>query len=152
LVPRVKLETWEDLVHLVFKDFEVHQEEGDQEELLVLQERAESQDKTERTESQVHKDCKVCPDPWELLETRGQWVSRDNKETLEFQDPKDQEETLERMEFPEIMDHLGLLALQVTEELQEVLDPEDSRVCPALLAKMACLERMEMPVCKDHQV
>jgi len=89
-------------------------------------------DRMVRTEKMDHKVYKDFPGPWDPLETRGLWVNKVDKETLELLDSRDPEETLARTVFLAtlgLLDHPGPLESVVR---PVPLDPEASRVCQDL--------------------
>merc|ERR1719376_415652 len=128
------LETLEDLVHPVCKVLEDLQEEEVQEELQVPWENQETMDRMEKLENQ---DFKV------YLEGLAQWVLLVIRDLLVIRVPKD---------LLEYQDHQELGVTQAKMDVQAEVDQQVSKECLVPLERMAWLEKMERPVCKDHRV
>jgi len=148
---RENMETWEGLDHLDCRDSEDHLAGEDQEEQWDHQGRVESLDKMVRTESQVHRVCRVFQDLWEPPETRVQWASRASRVIPECLDLKDLEVIQAKMAYLATVDLLVRQVLLVTEVLLEVLDQEAFKACLVPLGKMEWQDVMVSLDFRDHQ-
>lgn len=137
-------------MHPVCKGLEDLQEDEVQEELQVLWENQETMDRMEKLENQDFKVFLEGLAQWELLVIRGLLVIRVLKGLRECQDHQELGVTQAKMDAQAEVDHQDKLDQQEKEVYQEVLDQEVSKECLVLLERMAWLEKMERPVCKDH--
>jgi len=139
-------------VHPVCKVLEDLQEDEVQEELQVPWENQETMDRMEKLENQDFKVFLEGLAQWELLVIRDLLGIRVPKDLLEYQDHQELGVTQAKMDVQAEVDHQDKLDQQEKEVYQEVLDQEVSKECLVLLERMAWLEKMERPVCKDHLV
>jgi len=138
-------------VLLVCKVLEDLQEEEVQEGLQVLWENLETMDRMEKLESQDFKVFLEGLAQWVLLVIRDQLVIRVLKDLLEYQGHQELGVTQAKMDDQAEVDHQDKLVQQGREVYQEVQDQEVSKECQVPLERMEWLEKMEKPVCKDHQ-
>ena len=136
---------------LVCKVLEDLQEEEVQEGLQVLWENLETMDRMEKLESQDFKVFLEGLAQWVLLVIRDQLVIRVLKDLLEYQGHQELGVTQAKMDDQAEVDHQDKLVRQGREVYQEVQDQEVSKECQVPLERMEWLEKMEKPVCKDHQ-
>ena len=136
---------------LVCKVLEDLQEEEVQEGLQVLWENLETMDRMEKLESQDFKVFLEGLAQWVLLVIRDQLVIRVLKDLLEYQGHQELGVTQAKMDDQAEVDHQDKLVQQGREVYQEVQDQEVSKECQVPLERMEWLEKMEKPVCKDHQ-
>ena len=88
---------------------------------------------------------------WEHLVIRDQLVIRVLKDLLEYQGHQELGVTQAKMDDQAEVDHQDKVGQQGREVYQEVQDQEVSKECQVPLERMEWLEKMEKPVCKDHQ-
>lgn len=136
---------------LVCKVLEDLQEEEVQEVPQVQWENLETMDRMEKLESQDFKVFLEDLAQWVLLVIRDQLVIRVLKDLLEYQGHQELGVTQVKMDDQAEVDHQDKLVRQGREVYQEVQDQEVSKECQVPLERMEWLEKMEKPVCKDHQ-
>ena len=136
---------------LVCKVLEDLQEEEVQEAPQVQWENLETMDRMEKLESQDFKVFLEGLGLWVLLVIRDLLVIRVLKDLLECQGHQELGVTQVKMDDQAEVDHQDKLVRQGREVYQEVQDQEVSKECQVPLERMEWLEKMEKPVCKDHQ-
>lgn len=139
-------------MHPVCKVLEDPQEEEVQEELQVLWENQETMARMEKLENPDSKAFLEGLAQWVLLVIRDLLVIRVLRDLLECQGHQELGVTQAKMDVQAEVDHQDRLDQQEKEVYQEVLDQEVSKECLVHLERMAWLEKMERPVCKDHLV
>lgn len=147
--PRESLETWVDQEPLGCKAFEDHPAGGVQEVPQDPWASLGTMVKMERQGNQVFRVCLAGLDQWGHLETRELLETREQRVPQEFRDLREVGEMLARMETMADQDPPDQTDLQEIEELQAVLDREDSRECLVLQERMVQTDRTEHQVCRE---